>query len=50
MLTAEADASPDSLPGPALRVVLVEVGEEELAFASIPALTGQVHEVGTMDK
>lgn len=29
--------------GPVLRVVLVEVGEEKLASASIPALTGQVH-------
>ncbi|PWA33245.1 hypothetical protein CCH79_00013685 [Gambusia affinis] len=36
-----AAASPDSLPGPALRVVLVKVGEEKLASASIPAQTGQ---------
>lgn len=36
-------------PGPALRVVLVKVGEEELASASIPALTGQVHGLGTID-
>lgn len=49
-MTAEADGSSDSLPGPALRVVLVKVGEEQLASAGIPALTGQVHEVGTMDK
>lgn len=36
-------------PGPALRVVLVKVGEEELASASIPALTGQVHGLGIID-
>ena len=34
--------------GPSLRVVLVKVGEQELASASIPALTGQVHEPGTI--
>lgn len=48
-LTAKASGLRPSLPGPGLRVVLVKVGEEELASAGLPALTGQVHGLGTID-
>lgn len=39
----------DAAPRSALRVVLVKVGEEQLAAAGLSALTGQVHE-HTIDK
>lgn len=45
MLKQASSPSPsDGAPRSALRVVLVKVGEEQLAAAGLSALTGQVHE------
>lgn len=45
MLQQASSPTPsEAAPRSALRVVLVKVGEEQLATAGLSALTGQVHE------